>query len=86
MNSFRLAFLTHIAVALFAVSALYFSAPLRDWEPAVLWLFGIPWLAGFVAFFVWPTRSSVLAWALPAVTLVILLFILMVAEWSASMG
>jgi len=83
MRSFHLAFLAHIAVGIAAVVALYFSVPLQDWEAALLWIFGLPWLAGFIAFFVWPARSSMLAWMLPAVTFVIGFFILVGAEWAA---
>jgi hypothetical protein len=83
MRSFRLAFLAHIALGIAAVLALYFSTPLQDWEAALLWFFGLPWLAGFIAFFVWPTRNWVLAWTLPAVTFVIGFSILLVAEWAA---
>ena len=83
MRSFRLAFLAHVAVGIAAVFALYFSAPLQDWEAALLWFFGLPWLAGFIAFFVWPTRNSILAWMLPAVTFVIGFFILAAAERAA---
>ena len=83
MRSFRLAFLAHIAVGIAAVIALYVSAPLQDWEAVLLWFFGLPWLAGFIVFFVWATRNSLLVWMLPAVTFAIGFFIFLAAEWAA---
>ncbi len=86
MRPINLSFLAHITVGFAAVAALYLSAPLQDAEAFLLWFFGVPWLAGFVAFFAWPRRSSALAWMLPGVTLLIGAVILVGAEWAAAIG
>jgi hypothetical protein len=46
----------------------------------ILWLFGTPWVAGLFALILWQRSVTRLAWIIPAITLVLGVFLLVAAQ------
>jgi hypothetical protein len=63
-----------------AVLALVSSNALQGYEGVFLWAVGVPWVAGFFALFGWPRASAKLAWVLPAVPVLVGLFVWVLAS------
>src|SRR5262245_37091415 len=63
MRSQSSAFVLHLAIGFAAVAVAFSSTALAELRPVFLFLVGVPWLAGFLAFYGLPRTS--LAWALP---------------------
>jgi hypothetical protein len=80
------AFVVHVLVGVGAVVALLSSDALRDSASFFLWIVGVPWVAGLVAFFGWPRASSGLAWVLPGVPLLTGVAVWLMTEVAAGMG
>ncbi|HKB19916.1 MAG TPA: hypothetical protein VKC65_02805 [Gaiellaceae bacterium] len=68
MGSQTAAFVVHLAVG-FAALIIAFSSSLEGFRPLFLFVAGIPWLAGFVAFYGLPRTAYV--WLFPVVTLLL---------------
>ena len=69
----------HLAVG-FGAAVVAFSSPsLEGVRPLFLFLVGVPWLAGFLAFYGLP--RSVFAWALPIAPLIIGLTLWLLMFW-----
>ena len=73
------AFLLHLAVGFAAVGLAFFSTPIEPFRPAFLFIVGVPWVAGFLAFYGLPRTH--LAWMLPIVPLIfgLIMWLLFVA-------
>ena len=63
------AFAMHLGVGIAAVAVLLTSSPVEGFAPVFLFLVGVPWVAGFLAFYGLPRTR--LAWVIPIVTLMI---------------
>ena len=83
MRSQTTAFVHHIAVG-FAAVIVAFSGGLEGLRPLSLFLVGIPWLAGFVAFYGLPRTA--LVWLFPVVTLLIGLVVWWLAVALSNLG
>jgi len=83
MKSQTAAFVLHIVVG-FAAVIVGFSVGLEELRPLFLFLVGIPWLAGFVAFYGLPRMA--LVWFFPVVTFLIGLFVWWLAVALSNLG
>jgi hypothetical protein len=70
-------FLLHVAVGFAAIGLAFTSAPIEPFRPAFLFIVGVPWFAGFLAFYGLPRTH--LAWTLPMVPLILGLMIWLLA-------
>jgi len=68
MRAQSAAFVLHLAVG-FAAVIVAFSGSLEGFRPFFLFVVGIPWLAGFAAFYGLPRTAY--AWFLPVIPLVL---------------
>lgn len=78
------AFLLHVAVGFAGAVLAFSSTPLEPFRPAFLFIVGVPWFAGFLAFYGLPRTH--LAWTLPIVPLVLGLMIWLLAVWLSDLG
>ena len=83
MRSQAAAFVLHIALG-FAAVIVAFAVELEGFRPLFLFLVGITWLAGFVAFYGLPRTA--LVWLFPGVTLLIGLFVWWLAIALSNLG
>jgi len=83
MRAQTVAFALHIAVG-FAAVIVAFSGSLEGFTPFFLFVVGIPWLAGFAAFYGLPRTAYV--WVFPVIPLVIGLLLWWVVVALSNLG
>ncbi len=84
MRAQTAAFVLHIAVGFAALVLAFYSTPIEPFRPAFLWLVGIPWSIGSLAFYGFP--RSRLASTLPMVPLILGLIIWLLAVGVSGLG
>jgi len=77
-------FLLHLAVGFAAMGLAFTSAPIEPFRPAFLFIVGVPWFAGFLAFYGLPRTH--LAWTLPTVPLILGLMVWLLAVGVSGLG
>lgn len=78
------AFVLHIAVGFAAVIVAFVSSGLADVRPLFLFLVGIPWFAGFLAFYGLPRTAFV--WVLPVIPLLLGLMLWLLVVGLSGLG
>jgi hypothetical protein len=81
-----LAFLLHVFVGVAAIGTLLWSSALQGWEGLFVFVVGVPWVAGLLAFFGWPRAMSKFAFILPTATVIVTAAILLLAEFVAGLS